>query len=182
MKNQKRSKVYKMILSAMMLALAIVLPFLSAQLKEIGNALCLMHIPVLLCGFICGPLWGFLVGLCAPLLRSALFTMPNMLPNAVGMAAELATYGLISGLLYMLFPKKKGYTYVSLISAMIVGRVVWGITRFVLLGIGNYEFTMKLFIAGALTNAIPGIILQIILIPILVMILDKRNFKSNNKN
>lgn len=169
----KKSKLYKMILAAMFLALAMVLPFLTGQIQQIGNALCPMHIPVLLCGFFCGPWFGLLVGMIAPILRFALFGMPQLMPIGIAMCFELGAYGLTAGLLYKWLPKKRFSIYVSLIGAMVLGRVIWGIARVVLFGLGQYEFGWAAFLAGAFVNAIPGIILQIVLIPIVVMALEK---------
>ena len=81
-----------------MLALALVLPFLTGQLPQIGNMLCPMHLPVLLCGFLLGWPWGLAVGVTAPLLRSALFGMPPLYPVALAMCLELGCYGLVIGL------------------------------------------------------------------------------------
>ena len=89
----------KLTYAALFLALAMVLPFLTAQIPEIGSMLSPMHIPVLLCGFLCGWPWGLAVGFIAPPLRSVLFGMPAMFPGAAAMAFELATYGAVSGLL-----------------------------------------------------------------------------------
>ena len=166
------SKLLKMILAALFLALAYVMPFLTGQIPEIGSMLCPMHIPVLLCGFVCGPVWGGIVGLIAPLFRSLLTGgCPPMFPTAVCMAFELAAYGAVAGWMHKLLPRKKLYIYCSLIIAMIVGRLFWGAAMFVCAGAGG-GFTLAAFFAGAVTNAIPGILLQIVLIPILVMILD----------
>ena len=165
-------KLLKMILAALFLALAYVMPFLTGQIPEIGSMLCPMHIPVLLCGFICGPVWGGIVGLIAPLFRSLLTGgFPPMFPTAVCMAFELAAYGAAAGLMHQLLPRRKPYIYCSLIIAMIVGRLVWGAAMFLCVGVGG-GFTLAAFFAGAITNAIPGILLQIVLIPVLVMILD----------
>lgn len=162
-----------MVLAAMLLALALVLPFLTGQLQQTGNMLCPMHIPVLICGFFCGPWYGLAVGFTAPLLRFALFGMPPLLPVGIPMSFELAAYGFTSGFLYRRLPKKKPYIYVSLIGAMLLGRAVWGTARVVLYGLGKSDFGWKAFVSGAFLNAIPGIILQIVLIPILVMVLSK---------
>lgn len=171
-------KLYKMILSAMFLAIALVLPFLTGQIKQIGNMLCPMHIPVLLCGFFCGPLSGLIVGLVAPLLRFMLFGMPPLMPTGIAMCFELGAYGLFSGLFYKILPKKNVYIYVSLILSMIIGRLIWGLARVVLLALGKSEFGMAAFISGAFVTAIPGIIIQIVLIPILVMTLRKNANKE----
>ena len=168
----RHDKLLKMILSALFLALAYVMPFLTGQIPEIGSMLCPLHIPILLCGFLCGWSWGLAVGFIAPLFRSLTLGMPPLFPTALCMAFELAAYGAIAGLMHKHLPKKKPYIYCSLLVAMIVGRLVWGAAMFVCLGLGGGAFTFGAFIAGAFTNAIPGIIVQLALIPILVMLLD----------
>ena len=170
---QKKS-VARLVVAAMCLALCLVLPFLTGQIREIGSMLCPMHLPVLFCGFLCGWPWGLAVGAVAPLLRSALFGMPPMFPIAVSMAAELAVYGLVTGLLSARLPKKLGWTYVSLIAAMLLGRVAWGLVRLLLAGLSGGAFTWAMFLSGALTTAIPGIIVQLILVPVIVTAVQKR--------
>ena len=170
---QKKS-VARLVVAAMCLALCLVLPFLTGQIREIGSMLCPMHLPVLLCGFLCGWPWGLAVGAVAPLLRSALFGMPPLFPIAVSMAAELAVYGLVTGLLSARLPKKLGWTYVSLIDAMLLGRVAWGLVRLLLAGLSGGAFTWAMFLSGALTTAIPGIIVQLILVPVIVTAVQKR--------
>ena len=180
MKNQRT---LKMILAALFLALAYVMPFLTGQIPEVGSMLCPMHLPVLLCGFICGPIWGLIVGFVAPLLRSLALGAPTLFPKAVCMALELAAYGAITGVMHKLLPRKKPYIYCSLLSAMIVGRLIWGLAMFIFLGISGGSFTLSAFVAGAITNAVPGIIIQIVLVPILVMRLDNpKIFKSGDLN
>lgn len=176
MKKQYRNLVF----AAMCLALAIVLPFLTGQIPEIGQMLSPMHIPALLCGFICGPVWGLAVGGVAPLLRSALFSMPPFPTAALPMAFELAVYGLASGLLYKLLPKRVPYIYVSLIGAMICGRVVWGIAKLILTVAQAGEFTFAAFIAGAVTGSVPGIICHIVLVPLIVIGLKRAKLLSDN--
>ena len=161
-----------MILAALCLALAYVMPFLTGQIPEIGSMLCPMHIPVLLCGFLCGWPWGLVVGFVAPLLRSLTLGMPPLFPTAVCMAFELAAYGAVAGIMHRVLPRKKPYIYCSLLTAMITGRLVWGAAMFVFMGVNGGAFTFAAFVAGAITNAIPGIIVQLVLIPVLVMILD----------
>ena len=174
-----RLRIQKMTYSGLYLAIALVLPFLTGQIPEIGSMLCPMHIPVLLCGFICGWPWGLAVGFVAPLLRSALFGMPPMFPTGVAMSFELAVYGIVSGILYRLLPKKKWAIYVALLCAMIAGRVAWGAARFVLAGVSGGAFNFSMFLAGAVTTAIPGIILHIILIPLLVMSFERAGLVLN---
>lgn len=172
-----KNKIFPMVLAAMFLALAMVLPLLTGQIQQIGNALCPMHIPVLLCGFFCGPWYGLVVGFIAPLLRFLIFGMPPIMPTGIAMCFELAFYGLVSGFLYGSLPKKKPYIFVSLIGAMLAGRVVWGAAGVVLYGLGKSEFGWAAFISGAFINAVPGIILQIIIIPILVIVLEKYTYR-----
>ena len=172
-------QIRKLTYAALFLALALVLPFLTGQIPQIGSALSPMHIPVLLCGFLVGWPWGLAVGFIAPLLRSVIFGMPVMVPGAVAMAFELAVYGLGSGILYRLLPKKKWSIYVTLIVAMLAGRVVWGIARLIIAGLSGNSFTWALFLAGAFTNAVPGIILHIILIPVIVMVLERAGLSLN---
>lgn len=167
-----RANPHNRVLAALFLALAYVMPFLTGQIPEIGAALCPLHIPVLLCGFICGWPWGLAIGFVAPLFRSLTLGMPSLFPQAVCMAFELAAYGAVAGLMHKLLPRKKGFIYVSLIAAMLVGRLVWGAAMMVCVGISGGAFTFAAFVAGAFTKAFPGIIIQLILIPILVILLD----------
>ncbi len=163
----------KLVLSAFFMALGIVLPFLTLQIQPIGNKLLPMHIPVLLCGFICGWQYGLAVGFMTPLLRSAMFGMPPVMPTAAAMAVELAVYGMMTGLLYARLPKKNFCIYVSLAGAMIAGRAVWGIVSIPLNGIAGSQYSAGIFMAGALWNAVPGIILQIVMIPAIIIALKR---------
>ena len=172
MNKSQKELIRTLTLAAMCLALAIVLPFLTMQIPQIGQALSPMHIPALLCGFICGPFWGAAVGFVAPLLRHLMFGMPPLM-TAIAMAFELAAYGFFAGLFYKILPKKIPYIYVSLVGAMIVGRIVWGIVKFLISIAQASEFTFAAFIAGAVTGAIPGIICHIILVPLIVIALKK---------
>lgn len=168
MKNTK-----KLTLSALFLALGLVMPFLTMQIPEVGSMLLPMHIPVLICGFVCGPSWGLIVGFLTPLLRSVTFGMPPMMPTAVCMAFELATYGLVAGLLYGKLKKNVVNTYVSLVGAMLAGRVIWAVVALIVYAAMGSAFTFQMFLAGAFLNAIPGIVLQIAVIPILIVALRK---------
>lgn len=167
------SRLQKMTLAALFLALAYVMPFLTGQIPEIGAMLCPLHIPVLLCGFVCGWPWGLAVGFIAPLLRSFMLGMPPLFPTALCMAFELAAYGAVCGVMHALLPRKRAYVYCSLLTAMLVGRVVWGAAMFVCLGLSGGSFTFAAFLAGAFTNAVPGIIVQLVLVPVLVMVIDR---------
>ena len=168
----RRDRLLRTTLAALCLALCYVLPFLTGQIPEIGGMLCPMHLPVLLCGFLSGWPWGLAVGACAPLLRSLTLGMPPLFPTAVAMAVELAVYGAATGLLHRYLPKKRPYVYLSLVLAMLAGRAAWGLTMLALLGITGGAFTFSAFLAGAFVNAIPGIAVQIVLVPLLVMTLE----------
>lgn len=170
----KQKRVLSLVLAAMFLAVGLILPFLTGQIPQIGKMLLPMHIPVLLCGFICGWQYGLIIGFILPLMRSMLFGMPVLYPMAVAMAFELATYGYLAG---FLFGKARWQCirslYRCLIAAMVGGRIVWGIVEVILLGFGENGFTFHMFIAGSLLNAIPGIILQLVFVPAMMLALDK---------
>lgn len=160
--------------SALLFALGLVLPFLTGQVPQIGNMLLPMHFPVFLCAFLCGWQYALFLGFLLPICRSMIFGMPHMFPVAIAMAFELAAYGLIAGLIYGRSKQKSTSSlYIALISAMILGRVVWGIVEVLLLGIGENAFTWQMFLSGALLEAIPGIILQLILIPCILVALRR---------
>jgi predicted membrane protein len=173
MNHHKR--IMKMILAALFLALAYVLPFLTGHISKIGSMLCPMHLPVLLCGFICGPVWGSIVGLVVPIFRSLTLGMPPLFPTALCMAFELAAYGAVAGIMHRVLPRKKPFIYCSLLTAMVMGRLVWGAAMYIVVGMSGGAFTLTAFITGAFTNAIPGIIAQIILVPVFVMLLENPN-------
>ena len=171
MKNERTKK---LAYAALFLSLCLVLPLLTGQIPQIGSMLLPMHIPVLLCGLVCGWQYGAAVGFVAPLLRSLLFTMPKLYPVAIAMAFELLTYGLVIGLVYRRLAKKGMVgVYAALVTAMVAGRLVWGVAEVVLLGLNGNAFTAQAFLAGALLNAVPGIIVQLILIPAVMAALQK---------
>ncbi len=161
-------------LSAFFLALGLVLPFVTGQIPEIGTMLLPMHIPVLLCGFICGKEYGLLIGLILPLLRHALFSMPPI-NVAITMTFELAAYGFFSGLIYNRLSKNLLNTYVALISSMLIGRLVLSIAEIILYSINGTSFVFTAFISSAFISGIPGIILQLILIPFIIRMIEKKH-------
>jgi len=153
--NRTNSKfsVKNLVLGALFLALALVLPFFTGHIPQIGAMLCPMHLPILLAGFVCGGPVGAVVGFIAPLLRMVMFGMPPFYV-AIAMAFELLTYGLVSGIMYRKVFKKQtvGTLYGSLLIAMVAGRIVWGIVKVILSGIAADAgaFTFAAFISGAL--------------------------------
>lgn len=175
------TRLRKLTYSALYMAIALILPFVTGQIPEIGAMLCPMHIPALLCGFMCGWPWGVAVGFISPLLRSVMFGMPAMFPAAIAMAFELAVYGGMAGLLYSRLPRKKWMIYAALLISMIAGRVVWGAVQALLAGLSGDSFTWTLFLTGAVINAIPGIIMQLALIPVLIVTMDKAGLMVNDR-
>lgn len=172
----RKVQIQKMTLSAMFMAIGLILPLFTGQIPQIGSMLLPMHIPVLVCGMVCGSFYGGIVGFILPVLRYFLFGMPPLFPTGIAMAFELAAYGIIAGKLYYK-GRWKCWTslYYSLITAMIGGRIVWGIVFAVLCGISGQAFTLSIFITSAIVNAIPGIVLQLLFVPALVKVLNKTN-------
>ena len=170
----KHTALKKLVLSALFMAIGLILPFFTGQIPAIGKMLLPMHIPVLLCGLICGWQYGLGVGFVLPLLRSLLFSFPAMYPNAVSMAFELAVYGAVVGWLYTRSRWQcVRALYRCLIPAMLAGRLVWGGVMVILMGLSGGDFTWELFLGGALLNALPGIALQLVLIPAVMVLLDR---------
>ena len=164
-----RNQIRRLTLTAMFIALGYLLPFLTGQIPQVGAVLSPMHIPALLCGFVCGWQYGLVAGAIMPLLRSATLGMPYIFPNAVAMAFELAAYGCAAGLLYRALPKHIAFVYVTLVLSMLIGRAVWGLASAVLMMGTENAFTTQAFLAGAFINAWPGIVLHILVIPPVVL-------------
>lgn len=171
-------RIRKLCIAAMLLALGWLLPFLTGQNRELGNILCLMHVPVFMAGLALGPWYGLVIGFITPLSRSLMFGMPPLYPIATCMAFELATYGGLSGILYKVLQKKSSGKKIpklafSLIVAMLGGRIVWGFAQ-VLCGLFSQSpFTWSAFLTGAFITAWPGIIMHLILLPILITAFEK---------
>ncbi len=178
-----KTPVKSLVLSALFIAIGITLPFLTGQLKIIGKMLLPMHLPVMLCGLICGWQYGLICGIITPLLRSVLFGMPTLFPSAAAMSVELAVYGSVIGLLYRRINNGKVVSlYISLVSAMVIGRAIWGIVMYFFMFVKGNRFTFNAFIAGAFTDAFPGIILQLILIPAIMTALHKAKVINAQKS
>ena len=161
---QKMSAVKKSIITAVCIALCVVLPQAFHAIPNAGSIYLPMHIPVLLCGLICGWPYGLLCGLAGPALSALITGMP---PAAVlpGMMVECGVYGLTAGLLMQLLRTKHLYAdlYISLAAAMLLGRVVSGIAKALIFSAGSYY--MASWVAGSLVTALPGIIIQLALLP-----------------
>lgn len=167
MSNTKR-----MILAALFVALGVVLPMAFHSIPNAGSIFLPMHIPVLLCGLICGWAYGLGCGVLAPLLSSLMTGMP---PAAIlpGMLCELAVYGLVSGLLLKVIHTKRTIVdlYLALIGAMIAGRLVSGALSALIFRAGSYS--LAAWTTASFVTALPGIAIQLVLIPILVMALQR---------
>ena len=164
---QKMSAVKKSIITAVCIALCVVLPQAFHAVPNAGAIYLPMHIPVLLCGLICGWSYGMLCGLAGPALSALLTGMP---PAAVlpGMLVECGVYGLAAGLLMQLVRTKHLYAdlYISLAAAMLLGRVASGIAKALIFSAGSYS--MASWVAGSFVTALPGIVIQLALLPSIV--------------
>lgn len=166
--------VQKLTLAALFLALGLLLPFLTGQIQYVGSMLLPMHIPVLLCGLICGWKYGLTVGFATPLVRSALFGMPVLFPMAFAMAFELAAYGTISGLIYNSSSKQDlGTVYKALLIAMVGGRLVYGLVMTIITSMLGQPYSFQIFMNAAIMSGLPGIVLQLLLIPTIMLVLNK---------
>lgn len=165
---QKMSSAKKICITAVCIALCCVLPTLFHSVG-LGTAFSPIHIPALLCGILCGGGYGLICGTLGPILSSLITGMPGaaMLPS---MVPELMTYGLVTGLMMKLIHTKNlcADLYLSLIIAMLAGRIVGGIAKALFYMGGGSTFTLGLWASSYFVSTLPGIIAHLILIPILV--------------
>ena len=174
----RNNDIYNLVTAATLLALGLTLPFLTVNNPELGNLLLPMHLPVLLCGFICGWKYGLAVGAITPLMRSLIISVPPLFPQATTMVFELAVYGFVTGFVYMIMKKRNLFSvYVSLISAMLLGRIVKGIANAICYGIDDKPYGFSAFITSSFIEAIPGIIIQLLFIPAVLLALRKATLK-----
>jgi Protein of unknown function (DUF1393). len=168
------SYVKKSMITAVCIALCVVLPILFHSIPNSGSILCPMHIPVLICGLICGWHFGLFSGIAGVLLSSVITGMPPV-PYLPPMLIELAVYGLIAGLCMLLIRTKKIYAdlYISLISAMLIGRIVSGVLKALIFSPGNYSIAM--WTTSYFVTSLPGIAIQLALIPTIIFALEKAN-------
>ena len=162
----------KTVFAGLCVALGVVLPLALHGVPNAGSIFLPMHIPVLLCGLVCGPWYGLACGLLTPALSSLLTGMPPAayLPP---MLCELAVYGLVSGLLIRAVHtgKKPLNLYIALIGAMLAGRIVFGAMNALLFRAGAYS--LQVWLTAAFVTALPGIVIQIALLPALILTLEK---------
>lgn len=169
---QKMSNVKKSIITAVCIALCYVIPLMFHGIQNAGSIFCPMHIPVFICGLICGWQYGLLCGIAGPALSSALSGMPPVaiLPS---MMVELAVYGTAAGLMMKLVRTKSTYAdlYISLIVAIVCGRVLAGLAKALIFARGSYS--MSAWIAGSVVTSWPGTVIQLVFIPTIVFALMK---------
>ena len=170
--TKTKKYIWEMVISALCVALGIVLPMTMHGIPNAGSILLPMHIPVLLCGLLCGPAYGLACGILTPLLSCVLTSMPSWgyLPS---MLCELAVYGFIAGLLIVLIRtgSQVANVYISLVGAMLLGRVVYGVVNALIFRAGNYS--MEMWLTASFVTALPGIIIQLVVLPLIVLALRK---------
>lgn len=171
-------KVRYLIYTSLFIAIAIAL----AQIVKVlpigtpGSVLLPMHIPILLCGFICGKRYGLLAGILTPLIAFLVSGMPVIFPIGISMMLELGTYGFVAGYTYKTYNLNP---YISLLVSMLLGRIVFGIVAAILYGFANFDFGLQMFIQAAFIVALPGILIQLIVVIPLVKAIEK--IKIQNK-
>ena len=177
-----QSHTKKLTLSALFLALGFILPMLTGQVPVVGKALLPMHIPVFLCALICGWKYALTIGFVLPLARSFLFSVPILYPTAIAVAFEMAAYGLVTGLLYPRLQKHGiAGVYLAMLPAMLMGRAVRLVAEVLLLGFRGNPFVWRAFLAGTIFNAVPGILLQLFLIPAVMLTLSRAKLLKRPK-
>lgn len=155
----------KLVYTAVFLALGILFPMLFHLLGLPGQVLLPMHVPIFLGALTLGPISGFIVGILTPILSSLLTGMPPMIPMVPIMVFELAAYGFFAGFLYEKYPKN---VFIPLITAMIIGRIVAGITAWSVFNIFNMdEINILTYISSSFVKGLPGIIMSLVLVPLL---------------
>lgn len=183
---KRNQRVYAMVITAMLLGLGMLVPYLTGRMPEIGKFFSPIHIPILICGLTCGWKWAVGLGLALPLINSALFHMPPFPTKAVPMVFELMAYGLTAGLCYAAFLRRKGaenhwpYLVISLFIAMVLGRFVGGAAKGVLFTFilpDQQSYTVSAFFAMLFADyfvgTAVGAAIHLLLIPPIVMAVEK---------
>lgn len=176
-KTKRKFQTRQLVFAALCVAIGLALPQALHMIPNAGGVFLPMHIPVLLSGFLCGGPLGLLVGLVTPLVSSLLTGMPPaaLLPS---MMCELAVYGLVAGVLYRHLRTKSAAAgiYISLVGAMLAGRIVSGLVRALIFNTG--EYSLQIWVTGAFVTALPGVIIQLVLLPALIGILQKHGYTA----
>lgn len=176
----KHSAVRRLVTTALCVALGVVLPQTFHAVPNAGNVLLPMHIPVLLCGLTCSWAYGLGCGILTPVMSHLITSMPPaaLLP---AMICELAAYGLIAGLAakYIRTGKRMLDLYIQLITSMLLGRVVYGAVNALVFRAGAYS--MQIFLTAAFVTALPGIVIQLAVLPSLILLLEKAGLAERVK-
>ena len=200
--NSKNKNLYSLVITAVLLAIGMVLPFITGQIQAIAKIISPLHIPVLICGLCCGWKWGLGLGIILPLLRGLIFGIPVFPTSALPMAFELATYGLLTGLIYMTLLKllklknRLPAMMIALITAMIIGRFVGGAAKALLISVGiigtKDPFTFSAFFTSYFVSTAPGALIHLVVVPAVVMAVERMRMspvifewimsRSNTKN
>jgi hypothetical protein len=159
----KTFKTKELVLSGLLLAIGIFLPMIFHSMGIMGQVFLPMHIPVLIGGFLLSPYLAFIVGVLTPILSASFTGMPVIFPMGIIMAFELATYGIVASLAIRRFK-----VIPSLIISLIAGRIVAGLTVFFLVQFIGLKMDPIIFVKGAIITGLPGIVIQLILIPMLI--------------
>ena len=177
----KRDVLKKMTATAVCVALCYVIPIIFHAVG-LGSVFCPLHLPVLLCGLLCGWPYGLFCGIAGPLLSSLLTGMPPT-PMLVHMLPEIAAYGFFTGLFFRLIRTKSTLAniYLSLIPAMLLGRIIGGVVRAVVLLGQSGTYSLGLWASAYFVETLPGTVLQLTVIPVLAMILIKTGLFPDRK-
>ncbi len=181
--NNSQKKTYSLVITAMLLAVGLVLPFITGNIQAIAKIISPLHIPVLICGLCCGWKWGLGLGIVLPLLRGLLFGIPVFPTSALPMAFELGAYGLLTGLFYPLLLKVfKSKNHLpamlcALIISMVLGRFVGGAAKALFISVGvigsSSPYTFSTFFASYFVSTAVGALIHIVLVPAVVLALEK---------
>ncbi len=168
--------VKKLVYGGVFIALGIIIPQIFHFIggPALGGVFLPMHFPVLVAGLLCGPLTGIMTGIISPLLSSAITGMPPV-PRLWFMVVELLVYGAISGVLYV---KMKKNILLSLALAMVMGRLAYGLLFIIVVNLFGIDLPLGLGLSASLAKGIPGILLQMMIIPVLVRALERSSFKN----
>lgn len=182
---RKKSSTYTLCVSAVLIAVGLVLPFITGQIPAIAKIISPMHIPAYICGLTCGVVPGLIVGTVTPLLRCLLFGMPA-LPAAIPMVFELSVYAGVCGFAYPRLRRGDGAHFAAIIAAMaaamVLGRIVGGAAKAVVMGVTGNEYSFKLFFAAYFVNSAPGALIHLVLVPAVVTALERAHMSPLDKN
>lgn len=178
----RHSSIYKLIVIALLLALGMVLPFLTGQIPAIGQAISPLHIPAFIAGLTCGWGWGLVLGFVLPLLRSVIFGMPPLVAVGIPMAFELAAYAGVCGALYPLLRqhmKRLPAMLLALVIAMVAGRIVGGTAKAIVMGLTGGGFTFAMFVSSYFVTTLTGAVIHLVVVPAVVFALEKAHLSPN---